>query len=102
MLRVSITSEELREMRGVSKGTQKPYHMTIQQAWIHTFTRKGEPNPYPEKVELILDRDETGAAIFYKVGEYQLAPSSIYVDARGSLAVAPRLMALRAAPKAAA
>lgn len=99
MLKVTVTSEALREQRGNSKATGKPYHLTLQTVWLHTFDRAGALNPYPEKVEIILDRDDQGAALYYKTGTYQLAPSSIYVDARGNLAVAPRLQAL---PKAAA
>ena len=61
--------------------------------------RKGNPNPYPEKVEIILDKNAEGAALFYPAGDYTLSPNSIYVDRNGSLAIAPRLVPI---PKAAA
>ena len=64
--------------------------------------RQGKPNPYPEKVEIILEKDKDGAALFYTPGEYTFAPESIYVDRNGSLAISPRLVALQRTPKPAA
>lgn len=101
MIKITVTSAAVRRQQGVSKGTGKPYDMSFQTVWMHTYARDGQPNPYPEKVEVILDKDQDGAALFYAPGEYQLHPSSIYVDQRGNVAVAPRLVALPK-PRAAA
>lgn len=103
MIRVSITSTAVREQSGTSKVNGKPYHMAFQTAWFWLTDRDGKPDPHPTKVEIILPKDKSdGAAVFYAEGEYQLAPSSIYVDSRGNVAVAPRLVPLRAPAKSAA
>lgn len=99
MLKVTVSSDNLREMKGTSKTTQKPYHLVFQTVWIHTVDKDGNPNPFPEKTEIILDRAEDGAAVYYRPGVYQLAPSSLYIDRQGNLAVAPRLIAVEAKPK---
>ncbi|WP_234264909.1 G5P family DNA-binding protein [Hydrogenophaga sp. NFH-34] len=95
MLKVTITSTAIREMKGVGKTSGKPYHMAFQTGWVHTFERDGNPMPFPEKIELNLDRNEAGDFQLYQPGEYQLHPSSLYVDHNGGLSVAPRLVAVR-------
>lgn len=102
MIKVTVSSTEVRNQSGNAKATGKPYNLNFQTVWMHLADRHGTPDPYPTKVEIILDRDKDGAALFYPVGEYQLHPSSIYVDRFGSVAVAPRLSALARAPKVAA
>lgn len=99
MIQVSVTSTEVRNQSGTAKASGKAYSLNFQTAWIHTFDRAGKKNPYPEKVEIILDKNEQGAALFYPVGEYSLAPESIYVDRSGSLAIAPRLIPLKPAAR---
>lgn len=93
MIQVSVTSTEVRNQSGNAKASGKPYSLNFQTAYVHTYDRTGKKNPYPEKVEIILEKDKDGAALFYPEGEYILAPSSLYVDRSGNLAVAPRLMA---------
>ena len=100
MIRVSVKSTEVRNQSGNAKVTGKPYNLDFQTVWIHTSDRKGNPNPYPEKVEIMLERDQNGAALFYPLGEYTLSPSSIYVGRNGDLSISPRLMPLKAEPKA--
>lgn len=102
MIKVTVTSTEVRHQAGNSKSTGKPYSMSFQTVWMHTYDRSGQPNPYPEKVEIILEKDKDGAALFHPAGEYILHPSSIYVDRTGNLAVAPRLIAAKPTVKAAA
>lgn len=99
MIKVSVTSTEVRNQSGNAKTSGKPYSLNFQEVWVHTSDRKGNPNPYPEKVEIILDKNAEGAALFYPAGDYTLSPNSIYVDRNGSLAIAPRLVPI---PKAAA
>lgn len=95
MLNVTITSPVIREMKGVGKTSGKPYHMGFQTAWIHTFEKDGQPMPFPEKVEIVLEKAPDGAFLFHSPGKYQLHPSSIYVDQNGGLAVAPRLVPVK-------
>ena len=100
MIQVSVTSTEVRNQRGTAKASGKAYDLNFQTVWFHTYDRQGNKNPYPEKSEIILEKNEQGQALFWPVGEYTLAPSSVYVDRSGNLAIAPRLVPLK--PKAAA
>ena len=102
MIKVSVTSTEVRNQSGNAKATGKAYSLNFQTVWMHTYDRKGHPNPYPEKVEIILDKNEQGAALFWPIGEYTLAPESVYVSRNGDLAILPRLVPLKPAPAAAA
>ncbi len=95
MLKVTVYPGEPRHMQGVAKATQKPYSMHIQTAYIHTFDKNGNPNPVPEKIEVICDKDQVGNPIVHPAGEYQLHPSSVYVNRMGSLEVAPKLVPLK-------
>ena len=96
MIKVTIASTQVREQSGTSKTTGKPYNMAFQDAWFHTIGRDGKPAPFPQKVELILPRNEQGAALYFAPGEYQLAPSSVYVDRGGKLAIdGSQLVALK-------
>ena len=92
MIKVSVTSTEVRNQSGNAKATGKPYSLNFQTVWVHTTDKHGQPNPFPEKVEIILEKAQDGAALFYPAGEYTLAPSSFYVDRSGNLAIAPRLV----------
>jgi len=96
MIKVSIPSVIVRNMSGNSKSSGKPYNLDFQTVYVHTLTREGKLNPFPEKTEIILDKDDKGQALVYQPGEYQLHPASLYVDQRGSLSVAPRLAAIAA------
>ena len=102
MIKVSVTSTEVRNQSGNAKVTNKPYSLNFQTVWFHTHDRNGQPNPYPEKAEIILEKDKDGAALFFPVGDYTLAPSSVYVDRQGNLAISPKLVPLkpRATPAA--
>ena len=100
MIQVSVTSTEVRNQRGTAKASGKAYDLNFQTVWFHTHDRHGNKNPYPEKSEIILEKNEQGQALFWPIGEYTLAPSSVYVDRSGNLAIAPRLVSIK--PKAAA
>lgn len=99
MIQISVKSTEVRNHRGTGKTSGKAYDLNFQTVWAHTSDRNGNPNPYPEKVEVILEKNDQGQALFYPVGEYILSASSIYVDRSGNLAIAPRLSPIK--PKAA-
>ena len=98
MIQVSVKSTEVRNQSGNAKASGKPYSLNFQTVYVHTYDRNGNPNPYPEKVEVILEKNEQGAALFYPVGEYTFAPSSIYVSRNGDLAISPKLVPLKAKP----
>ena len=102
MIQVSVTSTEIRNQSGNAKASGKPYSLNFQTVWFHTFDRTGKKNPYPEKSEIILDKAEDGAPLFYPVGEYTLAPESVYIDRSGSVALSPRLVALKPPARATA
>lgn len=101
MIQVSVTSTEVRNQSGNAKATGKAYSLNFQTVWFHTFDRAGVKLPYPEKAEIILEKDKDGAALYYPVGEYTLAPGSVYIDRSGNVAISPRLVPLKPAPKAA-
>lgn len=96
MLKITVISSDVRNMKGVAKVSGKPYDMDFQTCYAHTFDRKsGKPNPFPEKIELTLTKDDNGQPLVYAPGEYQLHPASLYVGQYG-LEVAPRLVPFKA------
>jgi hypothetical protein len=103
MIRITVAQADTRAIRFTDKHG-KPAVFHVQPAYAHTVDRQGNTPPYPEKIELALDKDpQTGEALSYAPGDYQLHPSSIYVDRNGRLAVSARLAPLKAkAPTAAA
>lgn len=101
MIQVSVTSTEVRNQSGNAKASGKPYSLNFQTVWFHTCDRTGQKLPYPEKAEIILEKNKEGAALYYPVGEYTLSPSSIYIDRTGNVAISPKLEPLKPTPKAA-
>ena len=99
MIQISVKSTDVRNQSGNAKASGKPYSLNFQTVYAHTYDRNGKPNPYPEKVEIILEKDENGAPMFWPLGEYTLAPESVYVDRSGNMAVSPRLQKLVPAAK---
>ncbi len=87
MLRCIVSKTTVREMKGTSAKSGRPYHMRFQEAYIFPVDEAGNADLYPEKFELRL-KDEQPA---YAVGEYVLHPSSIQKDREGNLSVVPRL-----------
>ena len=45
MIKVSVTSTEVRNQSGNAKATNKPYSLNFQTVWFHTHDRNGQPNP---------------------------------------------------------
>lgn len=99
MIQISVKSTEVRNQSGNAKASGKPYSLNFQTVYAHTYDRNGKPNPYPEKVEIILEKDSNGAPMFWPLGEYTLAPESVYVDRSCNMAVSPRLQKLVPAAK---
>lgn len=95
MIKITVPSLPIRNMSGLAKATQKPYNLDFQTIYCHTMDKQGNPLPFPEKSEVILEKGPDGLPMAYQPGEYQLAPTSLYVDRQGSLAVAPKLIPLK-------
>lgn len=91
MIQVTIAQTTVREFKGNSKTSGKPYHLRMQTGYAHTMDGQGNKPPFPEKFEIMLDTD----APAYAVGEYTLHPSSLYIDRDGRLAVSARLAPLK-------
>lgn len=87
MIKITVPSLPVRKMAGVGKTSGKPYDMTFQTIYCHTSDQAGQPLPFPEKTEIILEKDQ----VPFPAGEYTLLPNSLYVDRKGNLAVAPKL-----------
>lgn len=96
MIKIIVAQTTVRELKGVSKTTQRPYHMRFQTGYAHTVDKDGNAPPFPEKFEISLDTDQPA----YAVGDYQLHPSAVYVDRDGRLAVSARLTPLPKKPAA--
>lgn len=86
-IRIVITSPEFREMKGIGKVSNKPYHMRIQTAHAFPVDKDGVIAEFPDKFEIALDADQAP----YPRGNYTLQPSAIYVSRDGKLSVSPRL-----------
>ena len=101
MIKVSVMSTDVRNQSGTAKQSGKPNSMNFQTVWLHTFDQTGKPNPYPEKAEVILPKNEQGAALFYPLGDYTIAPESLYLDRSGDIKLNIKLVPLKARPVAA-
>ena len=91
MIKVTIAQTTVDEFKGNSKTTGRPFHLRKQSGYAHTVDKDGNPPPYPEKFEIMLDTDQPA----YAPGDYQLHPSSLYIDRDGRLAVSARLAPLK-------
>lgn len=90
-IKITVASNDVRNMKGIGKVSLKPYDLNFQTAYVHTVDKQGNANPYPEKIELMLEKDQVGNPLAYSLGDYELAPASIYVDRLGNLALRPLL-----------
>jgi hypothetical protein len=91
MIRVTVYALPIRNLKGTSKTTNRPYDLHIQTAYAHALDTDGNALPVPEKFEIVLDNGQPP----YAPGDYTLHPSALYVDRDGRLAVAPRLQPLK-------
>lgn len=82
MLKIEIKSALITEISGTSK-LGKPYHMRKQSAWAHTYDQQGNPNPYPERIELTLNDGQDP----FPVGNYTLSDKCFFVGDFGKLEV---------------
>ena len=96
MIKVTVSSSDLNHVQGIAKATGKQYSFYKQSVYFHTLDKSGNANPYPEKGEVLVEKDAVGQGVAYAPGEYILHPASLYLDRNGNLAVAPRLAQAKA------
>jgi hypothetical protein len=96
MIKVTIAQTAVRDLKGTSAKTGRPYHMRFQNGYAHTVDKDGNAPPYPEKFEVQLEDEQQP----YAPGDYTLHPSSLYIDRDGRLAVSARLAPLKRATAA--
>jgi len=94
MIKVTVPQGELRHMQGNAKASGKPYSLFFQTVYLHTLGKDGKPHQFPEKAEIIVEKNDHGQGLAYGPGEYQLHPASVYVDRSGDVKVAPKLIPL--------
>lgn len=97
MIKIQITSSDIREMKGIGKTSNKPYHMRFQTGYAFTVDANGVVSEFPDKFEITLEDGQ----VPYARGTYQLQPSAVFVNRDGRLEVRPRLAAVPSAPRAA-
>jgi hypothetical protein len=84
-IKIEIASQAVQNRSGVSGRTGKKYSINEQIAYLH---KPGQH--YPDKIKLSLSDNQSA----YPVGNYDLCPSSFFVDKFGALAVRPVLLPL--------
>jgi Helix-destabilising protein len=87
MIKIVVTSPDIREMKGVGKTSGKPYHMRFQTGHAFTVDKDGVVAEFPDKFEIILEADQ----VPYARGSYTLQPSAVFVSREGRLELRPRL-----------
>lgn len=87
MIKVLIHKGEARVINYTSKQTGQPGQLRAQEGYAFTVNATGEPAPFPEKFEFLLDKDQAP----YAAGEYTLHSSAFYVDRNNRLALSVRL-----------
>lgn len=97
MIKIQITSSDIREMKGIGKTSGKPYHMRFQTGYAFTIDQSGVVSEFPDKFEITLEDGQ----VPYARGTYQLQPSAVFVNRDGRLEVRPRLAAVPAATRTA-
>lgn len=86
MIRILIHKAEARTINYQKNGEART--LRAQEGYAFTVNAQGEPAPFPEKFEFLLDREQPP----YPAGDYTLAPAAIYVDRQNHLAVGVRLV----------
>jgi hypothetical protein len=93
MIKIEITSAEVRTKNGTSARTGKPYSIREQDGYAHTYDRSGKPNHYPVRLSISLG-DEPQP---YPPGVYSLLPDSLYTNRFNQLEISPVLKPLQPA-----
>jgi hypothetical protein len=92
MIKIVITSPEVRNMKGVGKTSGKPYDLNFQTAHAFTVDANGTVAEFPDKFEIMLDAGQAP----YARGNYTLSPAAVYVSRDGNLDIRPRLVPVAA------
>ena len=93
MIRIVITSPEIREMKGVGKTSGKPYHMRFQNAHAFTVDKDGIEAEFPDKFEMMLENDQ----LPYPRGKYVFHSSAFRISRDGKPEFLARLVPAPAA-----
>jgi len=96
MIKVTITTADIREMKGIGKTSGKPYHMRFQTGHAFTVSPDGTVVEFPDKFEITLEDGQ----LPYPRGNYMLSPSAVFVNRDGRMDVRPRLVPVPAKPVA--
>ena len=98
MIAAKVISPDAKLITWTAKPGREAGAMRVQEVWFFTTDREGKAAPYPEKVEVVLERAANGnpEQPAYVPGDYQLHPSSFYIR-DGRLAVSPRLTPVKRA-----
>lgn len=86
MIKVLIHRADVRVINYTNKAGQAA-QLRAQEGYAFTVNAQGEPAPFPEKFEFLLDKDQPP----YAAGDYQLHPSAFFVDRNDRLALSVRL-----------
>lgn len=97
MIKIVVSSAEFVDRQGVTKEKYsregaivpggKDYHLRIQTAHAFTVSPDGTIAAFPDKFEIMLDKEQAPFA----PGVYQLSPSAVFVSREGRLEIRPRL-----------
>lgn len=96
MIKITITTADIREMKGIGKTSGKPYHMRFQTGHAFTVSADGTVAEFPDKFEISLEDGQ----LPYPRGNYMLSPSAVFVNRDGRMDVRPRLVPVLAKPAA--
>lgn len=91
-LKIEVKTTEVHTKSGIAAKTGKPYSIREQEAWAYTTDRNGQPNPYPQRIRVTLDDEQTP----YPVGLHTISPSSFYVGQFDQMMFRVRLQPLGA------
>lgn len=80
---ILIEVEEMKTETRQKKNGTGTYE--LQAGYAHLTDRNGEPDRYPQKINLFPPRDGMGNSQPYKVGKYKVAPQSFKVGNAGFL-----------------
>ena len=96
-MRIEIKSDKVQEISGIAKLSQKPYLIRKQSGYAYVVDEAGQPQPYPESIDINLDREQPA----YPPGVYLVLDSSFYVGDFKSLTIGKlRLQSIEAAKAA--
>lgn len=95
MIKILIHKGDVRLINYKDKRDGSDRQLRAMEGYAFTVNAAGEPAPFPEKFEFLLERDQPPVA----PGEYTLHPSSFYVDRQNKLALAVRLAPVKSAAR---